>query len=135
MPATTNAAKTPAVCITITRAEGPTNLCRTHVLTGLDCWNKANAFMRANMSTFPASGGCDKHDFTVVFADGEVYEGRLDAKASGEDCDVQAHIRDYVRFLAGDAQPARMTEAQYAAHIADDRDEAVAYLAKYDLGA
>lgn len=126
--------KIAAVCITITRAEGPTDLCKTRVFAGLDCWEKSRAFMRANLDTFPASGGYDKHDFTVVFGDGETYEGRLDAKANGKDCDVQAHVRDYVRFLAGLAKPAHMTDAQYAAYVAEDKDEAAAFLAKYDLG-
>jgi len=126
--------KTAAVCITITRAEGPTHLCKTRVFAGLDCWEKSRAFMRANLDTFPASGGYDKHDFTVVFGDGETYEGRLDAKANGEDCDVQAHVRDYVRFLAGLAKPAHMTDAQYAAYVTEDKDEAAIFLAKYDLG-
>ena len=126
--------RTAAVCITITRAEGPTNLCKTRVFAGLDCWAKSRAFMLANLSTFPAGGGYDKHDFTVVFADGETYEGRLDAKANGDDCDVQAHIRDYVRFLAGQQQPARMTAAQYEEYVADDKAEAAAFRAKYDLG-
>ena len=134
MPAATNTNRIPAVCITITRAEGPTHLCKTRVFAGLDCWEKSRAFMRANLDTFPASGGYDKHDLTVVFGDGETYEGRLDAKANGEDCDAQAHVRDYVRFLAGLAKPAHMDSAQYAAYIAEDRVEAVAFLAKYDLG-
>lgn len=130
----TVAKKTTAVCITITRAEGPSHLCgKTRTFAGLDCWTKANAFMRANMSTFPESG-YDKHDFMVVFSDGETYEGRLDAKGNGDDCDVQAHVREQVQFMAGVRKPSHMRDAQYQAYIAEDKAEAVAFLAKYDLG-
>ena len=123
MPST-NTAKIPAVCITITRAEGPANLCgKTRMFAGLDCWAQATASMQAHSHTYPApGGGYDKHDFAVVFADGETYEGRLDAQGDGTDCDVQAHVRAGVTYMANRARSEQ------------DRVEAAAFLATHDIG-
>jgi hypothetical protein len=97
------AAKIPAVKITITRAEGPSVLCgRPTEFVGHDCWLQANDWLEAMSPTFPASGGYDKHDFTVEWADGEVFTGRLDCKSAtceGADLDVAAHVFEFFAFL------------------------------------
>lgn len=68
--------------IEITRCEGRTALCgkKRTFKTFASCalWLKSQA------STFPKSGGYDKHDFTVAFADGRTYSGRFDAKPDSD---------------------------------------------------
>jgi len=102
------AAKIPAVRITITRAEGPRDLCRKpHTFEGSRCWVAARAWLMGQSETFPASGGYDKHDFTVEFADGETYKGRLDCKASDQDnadLDPAAHVRDVLEEMVSDGR-------------------------------
>ncbi len=133
-------AKIPAVKITITRAEGPTELCRKpKMFEGPRCWTAANAWLMGQSETFPAQGGYDKHDFVVEFENGETYEGRLDCKAS--DCDdpdlnVAKHMRDFIEFMAGIRRPAWMNDAQWAralAQYADERGSAGMYLNTYAI--
>jgi hypothetical protein len=105
MQTSTSTAKIPAIRITITRAEGPRELCRKpHAFEGPRCWVAARAWLMGQSETFPASGGYDKHDFVVEFADGEtVYKGRLDCKASDQDnadLDVAAHVRGELEYWA-----------------------------------
>jgi hypothetical protein len=133
-------AKIAAVKITINRAEGPTDLCRKpQTFEGSRCWTAANAWLMGQSETFPAEGGYDKHDFTVEFADGESYSGRLDCKASDcEDADlnVGAHVRDFIEFMAGVRRPAWMNDMQWAralAQYADERPAAVDYLNTYAI--
>ena len=53
--------------------------------------------------TFPGPGhGYDKHDFSIVFDDGEVYEGRLDCKSADSkdnDLDVREHIINHLTYV------------------------------------
>jgi hypothetical protein len=134
------ATKTAAARITITRAEGPHELCgKTKVFEGARCWGAANAWLFGQSETFPASGGYDKHDFVVEFADGEKYAGRLDCKASDchdPDLNVAEHVRGFIEFMAGIRRPAWMNDAQWEralAQHADDRPAAIEYLATYAI--
>jgi hypothetical protein len=133
------AAQIPAVSITINRAEGPHDLCRKPMtFTGDDCWLDAHAWLFSQGKTFPTSG-YDKHDFKVVFADGEEYEGRLDCKApSCEDPDlnVARHMREFIEFYAGVRRPVHFTDEQWTRHMdrtAEDRPNYVAFLAEYAI--
>jgi len=68
--------------IEITRDEGPTALCgkkRT-----FKNFAACERWLGSQASTFPKSGGYDKHDFTVTFADGRTYSGRFDAKSESD---------------------------------------------------
>lgn len=119
----------PATQITITRAEGPADLCDIpRIFTGPECWHAASAWLLSQEATFPETGGYDKHDFAITFADGYVYEGRLDCQGlqgSGDpDLDVAAHVRGFLRFHAGERRPAHMTQRQYLEYLAR-RPEAV----------
>jgi hypothetical protein len=137
MPAANTAAvqtatKIRATSIAITRAEGPTRLCRTRVFK---TWKNASAALLAAAHTYPTSG-YDKHDLVVTFADGETYSGRLDCQADGSDCNPATHIREYVEFLAGAARPSHMSEKQYSDFLRSDPArvaEAMAFLATYEL--
>ena len=135
------AAKIQAVKISIKRAEGPRALCRRLVeFVGADCWEQANEWLLAMSPTFPASGGYDKHDFTIEWANGETYFGRLDCKAEScdeNDLDVAAHIRSEVEFVAGTYRPAWMNDRQWS-DCCDrnelQRPEALSFLAAYQIG-
>lgn len=121
--------------ITIKRAEGPSRLCG--ILKVFQNWEDANRWMFSQASTFPATGGYDKHDFVVTFADGETYSGRLDCKAitcNDPDLDVRKHVKDFVLYLSGLQKPDWQTWEQYdKALTGENRQEAINYLKKYDI--
>lgn len=129
-----------ATRITITRVEGPTKLCRKpKTFEGPRCWIAARVWLLGQSETFPASGGYDKHDFEVEFADGEKYAGRLDCKASDcedADLDVAEHVRSFVEFMAGTRRPGWMNDLQWARALeqyAAERPAAIEYLATYAI--
>jgi hypothetical protein len=77
--------------ITITRAEGPTDLCdKPHTF---DSWDAARHWLLRQRPTYSAQG-YDKHDCTVTWEDGSSYSLRLDCTRDGDDCDVAERIRD-----------------------------------------
>lgn len=122
--------------IRITRAEGRAHLCGSANARSFDSFRAANAWLFSQSPTFPKTGGYDKHDFRITYADGEVYEGRLDCKAAGcadADLDVGRHVRDFLGFMAGAHRPAHMDEATYrrAVDAHNVEDEAKAWLATY----
>ena len=135
------ASKIQTIKITIKRVEGPVALCnRPTEFTGADCWEQANEWLLTMSPTFPASGGYDKHDFTIEWADGETYFGRLDCKAETckePDLDVAQHVRDAVEFIAGTYRPAWMNDKQWDACCERNElqhDEALSFLATYQIG-
>jgi hypothetical protein len=136
MTDTKTTAKSPATIvanmIAIKRAEGPTALCVRKTFVGPGCWADANAWLRSQSNTYPASGGCDKHDFVVTWNDGDTYEGRLDCKASGctnNDLDVGRHIVEGLEFLAGTHCPVHMSEEQYRGYLTYNKIECAEYVA------
>ena len=130
-----------AIKIQITRAEGPTRLCgKTYTFEGESCWEDARHHLYGQSSTFPKSGGYDKHDFVVTFDDGETWEGRLDCKhctCDDPDLDVKGHIRSYAEFYAGRRRPAYMKPEVYL-RVVEENAEAkkfmVEFLESYDVG-
>ena len=79
--------------IEITRGEGPTALCgkkRT-----FKNFAACERWLGSQASTFPKSGGYDKHDFAVTFADGRTYSGRFDATAYRSDFHLGRRIARY----------------------------------------
>lgn len=134
-----------ATTITITRAEGPTRLCgKTQTFTGPSCWDQASKWLNSQSYSFPRGGGYDKHDFQVVFADGETYEGRLDCQhslCSDPDLDVAKHVYDFVTFLAGQKRPPHESEQEYERHLANieqsnpgSKAGAIQWLQTYQIG-
>jgi hypothetical protein len=105
--------------ITITRAEGPAELCdKPHYF---DNWQDASSWLRSQSSTFPKGGCYDKHDFKVVFVDGEDYSGRLDCKHHTEpdnDLNLLEHIRHFCEFQAGRAKDTWCEPEEYQKIIA-----------------
>lgn len=141
---TTSTARVPAVSITITRAEGPTDLCgrpQTFVTDEAgDCWSAARAWLHGQIDSFNDASS-HEHDFEVVFADGEVYRGKLECKARpgvAGDLDVAAHMLGALRFYVGEQRPERYTEQQYLAFINRNPEvpqRARAFLATYEIPA
>lgn len=149
MTATTAALVTvriPAVSIHLHRGEGPRTPDVTHLGTdpwagNLTVWQRANHTLWRWAYSAPKSGGYDKCDVTVTWANGETYEARMDIKhpsCSGNDLDVAAHIRQHVGFYSGLVRPYHLTPAQYTAALAytseAERAECVAYLETYQIG-
>jgi hypothetical protein len=131
--------------ITITRAEGPTELCKTRSFEGPDCWEHARNWLHGQSWTYPQKGGYDKHDFVVEFEDGDTYEGRLDCKhhdCEDADLDVASHIRQFVEFMAGVRCPSGKSSSEFEATLdtlhrrgETTREEYKKFLATYSLGA
>ena len=88
--------------IQITRHEGSSRLCgKTHIFK---TWEEASAFLWHRSPTFPRTGGYDKHGFRAIFADGWIYDGRLDCKhrdCEGGDLNPKQHIIDNLIWYAG----------------------------------
>ncbi len=113
--------KIAAKLITIDRAEGPNALCgkTTHMT-----WADAEKRIVNICSTAPRSGGYDKCDFSVEFADGELYSGRYDAAhpdSKAYEGTLSKHVRDHLEFYAGLRRPDHIPEADYDAML--DRRE------------
>lgn len=129
--------------ITIERAEGPTDLCKTRSFEGPDCWSMARSWLHGQSHTYPEKGGYDKHDFLVEFEDGHTYDGRLDCKhhnCEDNDLDVGQHIRHFLEFMAGKC-PAWETSAEFEKKVDmlhkrgnTTREEYKEFLATYSLG-
>ena len=138
MNAAVTAPKFPAVCITVTRATGPTDLCgKPRLFAGLDCWRLAEGELNGNSWDHTDAFGEDaKHDFRVVFADGFVYNGTLACRDGGRNTDVRAHVLAQLSFAAG-ARPAHLTEDDFALYQsmipAAKRQEARRVLDTYDI--
>ncbi len=105
--------------ITITRSEGPSYKC--NIKHTYASFYEAHRGLLDQSYDFPASGGYDKHEFTVIWADGMSYEGRLDCKhpscTINNDLHVDRHIKEMALFMTGQAKPRHLTENQYWGYI------------------
>jgi len=133
--------KVKAVKIIIDRAEGLAHECRKteHV-----SWREAEERISQIRRTAPKEGGYDKCDFQVIFADGDDYKGRYDAKhwSIADEGGLASHINSYLNFLAGNRCPAHMTQDEYEKAMAvrehripGIRQQAIDFLATYEIGA
>lgn len=95
----------------IERAEGRADEC---VERTVDSLAAADAVLREWSETAPATGGYDKCDFKITFADGETYEGRYDlVHWTRELPNLGKHVLNFVGFHAGARCPPHMTEEEY----------------------
>lgn len=130
--------------ITIIRAEGPSALCGKEQKAS--SWIEAINILRGNAATAPKGGAYDKHDFKVVFDDGQVYEGRFDLKGEGPYA-LEDHMRQFVTYLSGewtgyaegfDSERQRIevmtAYARDRASKPEECAESKAWLLKYDVG-
>ena len=127
--------------ITITRAEGLIEECDKPVT--VSSFQEAQAVLTKWGHTAPKNGGYDKVDFSVVWQDGEHYNGRYDMVYGGRESDeatLASHIHDYLTFLSGTRKPDHMTEQDYqnciARHVKDNPNhiqEVNDFLEKYAI--
>jgi hypothetical protein len=111
--------------IHIVRAEGPTDECGIKKT----CQNFAQAadLLMSNARTAPKCGGYDKHDFTVEYEDGYLYEGRYDLKHySCELPDLAKHMRETVEWIANNEMSARFYGHEYVEQVRE-------FLQKYSV--
>lgn len=88
-------------------------------------WPAANAWLLLQSTVAPATGGYDKHDFTITWEDGETYEGRYDLKHySIEWPNLKRHVEGFARFMAGLRRPTHMTAEEYVLCVSRDDIEA-----------
>lgn len=78
-------------------------------------WAAADAYVRP-IAEEKGNRGYDKTDFSVTFADGYVYQGRLDVNCQA--WSVARHIRENCAFYAGLWHPDHMSDAQYDQFLA-----------------
>lgn len=111
----TTATKTKVQQIVINRLEGPIGCDSEYVVSS---WSEADTALARESWTAPKSGGYDKTDFTITFENGHTYSGRYDLKhMSVEFPNLQAHVRDFVRFSAGIDCPEHMTEESWREYL------------------
>lgn len=90
--------------------------------------------------TASKTGGYDKVDFKVTFADGEKYDGRLDIKHPdvADDNDLARHIHEHLMIYSGQLQPPHMSDERYARFLANldpkDREECATFLKTHRIG-
>lgn len=111
------AANAGPLAITITRHEGPSDLCNQPVTVA--SFVEASAILQQIAQTAPDSGGYDKTGFSIIFPGGEVYEGRADIKREHEigGYDLRAHVIEALRFYSNREQLDDATRAEAAAML------------------
>jgi hypothetical protein len=60
-------------------------------------------------------GGYHKTAFRVTWADGETYEGRIDARPGRTN--IREHMRNYCLYHSGRSFPGHYTAEQWAAYL------------------
>lgn len=126
----------PVKSIEITRAEGPIDECGVTVV--VSSFAEASRVLARIAETAPNTGGYDKTDFRVTWADGEIYDGRADIQRDHVvGYDLADHIRSFLGYLAGTVRPAHVTsDDKWEAIKASNKDSApsaLEFLSKYDL--
>lgn len=64
---------------------------------------EANQYLTRDATFASTSGGYDKHGFRITWADGNVYEGRMDVKHPSQpdpDLDIGQHVKQFVGYVA-----------------------------------
>jgi rubrerythrin len=89
--------------VQVLRAEGPADECgKWRTFKNID---DANAYLSRNARGMPEEQqGYDKHDFKIIFSNGETYEGRYDVNRN-ESADIARHVenfRDYQKRIYAD---------------------------------
>lgn len=123
---------TGAFSITITRVEGPHEECDKPAT--LASFADADALLMQWSETAPKTGGYNKCDFVIQWANGDTYAGRYDLKHhTCERPSVAQHMIDECEFHTGKYCPAHMSEAAYQGQLErisdNDRDFYAAILA------
>lgn len=133
----TNTQKVAVTQITVTRAEGPSNSCGKPETAAT--FDDANLILARWSNTAPRSGGYDKCDFVIVFADDSEYSGTYDLKHWGVQApNLAGHVQGLALFYTARETPAHMTQQRHRDYLqsAHARDIARAYqkiLDGYDI--
>lgn len=93
---------------------------------------EANKKILSNSFDAPASGGYDKHSFTIKWKDGNVYEGRMDVKHPSQmnaDLDMKHHVEEFANYLI------HKSKTEFPRYSKEDRKYARDLLNKYSLDA
>ena len=100
-----------------------------------DSLEKANIQLHRWAKNAPDNGCYDKTKFKIIFVDNEIYEGRIDLqKKHIYDLNIMGnHIKGYLEFLAGYAQPGHMDDITYHNYIKKYSVDAKKYLSTYNL--
>ena len=121
--------------IVITRAEGLISECGKKFIA--KSYSDAEAILSQMSKTAPQSGGYDKTDFIVTFADGETYQGCYDLRYTREES-LGEHMRNFIEWYAGLTQNPHCGKIQYDAFMArqspEEVQEAKLFLATYQIG-
>lgn len=132
-----NTQKVAVKTITVTRAEGPSDSCRKPETA--TTYDHANLILARWSNTAPRSGGYDKCDFVIVFADDSKYHGTYDLKHwSMQAPNLAGHIQELALFYTARETPAHMTQQRHRNFLqsARERDTAHVYqkiLDGYDI--
>jgi hypothetical protein len=123
--------------ITVNRIEGKSVSAIPRELT-VDNWRMAELFIGAHAATSPRKGeGYDKTDFTIVYADGFEYSGRIDLNFHmiRKEDNLEKHVKANLEYI----QSERYLEMMKGFRKEDEYDEvaeqAREILSKYEIGA
>jgi hypothetical protein len=129
--------------ITITRAEGKIHECGIPVT--VTSWAEAQKVLFRWSMTAPRTGGYDKCDFEVTWANGETHKGRYDLMHHVcESPDLAAHVRGFYEVYSGRRVPLHYDNPKdrprFEAHVKEmmspaEMRECGERLDNYDIGA
>lgn len=99
--------------VIVERSEGPAHSCdQPQIVRSI---NAAEVILNRWAQTAPTQGnGYDKCDFSIIWHDGEIYNGRYDINR-GVNADIRAQVRGYLDPAAGSRMEALVGAERVAA--------------------
>ena len=121
--------------IVITRGEGLISECGKKFIA--KSYAEAEAILSQMSKTAPKTGGYDKTDFIVTFADGETYSGCYDLRYERKES-LGEHMRSFLEWYAGMTQNPHCGQAKYDEFMARQSPAEIAetklFLDTYQIG-
>ena len=100
----------PVKSILIHRAEGYSHECRPRTVDTLE---QASSALASMAYTAPSDGSYHKTDFTITFANGNTYSGRIDlTRDAFAGYDLQRHMRRHLLYLRDSMRFPQVTRAE-----------------------
>jgi hypothetical protein len=122
-------------------AEGSQDEKKSYLKKPYTDWAHANKAVREMAYYASPEGGYDKTTFTIHWADGETYEGRIDVnyKMTEEQRPLTDHVLYHLKWMAGQVEkPAHLKPEDFkrAQDVikAQHKAEALNFIQRYDLG-
>jgi hypothetical protein len=113
--------KAKVTIIELERWEGPIEECGKKVT--VETFAQASSQLARWARNAPDTGGYDKTGFKVTWANGQTYEGRVDLQRGNIfGYHLGSHMQKHLEFYAGLYRPPHITEEQYAAFLAGNRN-------------